>query len=177
MKATRRLERAVKDFGAIAVHLMPATTGLPANHQSYYPVYAKAAELGVPVKINTGFPGPSTKMGELQRTENLDEICVAFPELTVCATHVGHPWHLATVAMLQKHANFRLITAGFAPKHVPEEIWRAANTSAGHKVMWSSDFPVLPMDRTANEGWDVPLKEEVRRKYLRDNALETFKFD
>ena len=175
MKAVRRLEQAVKDFGCVAAHLMPATTGLAANHQSYYPVYAKATELDIPVKINVGFPGPSTRMGWTQRTLALDEICVAFPDLIVVATHVGHPWHLETVAMLQKHANFRLITSGFAPRHVPEEIWRAANTRAGHKVMWSSDFPVLPMDRCANEGWELPLKDDVRRGYLRDNALETFK--
>jgi len=79
------------------------------------------------------------------------------------------------VAMLQKHSNFRLITAGFAPKHVPEEIWRVANTRAQNKVMWSSDFPVLPMDRCAREGWEAPLREHVQRMYLRDNALETFK--
>ena len=175
MNAVRRLEQAVKDIGCIAAHLMPSRTGLPANHKSYYPVYAKASELEIPVKINTGVPGGSTRMGYTQYTGNLDEICVAFPDLTVIATHVGHPWHLETVAMLQKHANFRLITAGFAPKHVPEEIWRAANTRAQHKVIWSSDFPVLPMDRCADEGWEVPLKDDVRRRYLRENALETFK--
>ncbi len=175
MKAVHRLEQAVRDFGCIAAHLMPATTGLPANHRSYYPVYAKATELGIPVKINCGFPGPSDRMAYTQRTLNLDEICVAFPDLIVVATHVGHPWHLETVAMLQKHANFRLITAGFAPKHIPEEIWRVTNTRAQNKVMWSSDFPVLPMDRCAREGWEAPLRDHVQRMYLRDNALETFK--
>ena len=38
----------------------------------------------------------------------------------------GHPqrppWHLRTVALLQKHANFRLMTSGFVPKYVPQEI-------------------------------------------------------
>ena len=177
MKAVRRLERAVKDFGCIACHFMPARVKLPANHPSYYPLYAKAVELGIPVRLNIGVPGSSALRGQPQMALPLDEVCVAFPELTVVSTHVGHPWHLETVAMLQKHANFRLITSGFAPKHVPAEIWRAANTRAAHKVMWSSDFPVLPMDRTANEAWDVPLKDDVKRRYLRDNALETFKLD
>jgi len=175
MKAVTRLEQAVRDFNCVSVHLMPAMTGLVANHRSYYPVYAKASELGIPVRINCGFPGPSTKMGYTQRTLNLDEICVAFPDLIVVATHVGHPWHLETVAMLQKHSNFRLITSGFAPKHVPQEIWDVANKRAPNKVMWSSDWPVLPMDRCAREGWELPLRDHVRRMYLRDNALETFK--
>ncbi len=43
--------------------------------------------------------------------------------------------------------------------------------------MWASDYPLLPMDRTAREGWEVPLKEEVKRRYLRDNAIEVFKLN
>ena len=175
MNAVRRLARSVKEFGFVSAHIIPGTTGLPPDHACYFPIYAKCIELGIPIKINMGLPGGSSIQAWTQQTMCLDEVSVAFPELIVVMTHVSHPWHLETVAMLQKHANFRLITSAFAPKHVPEEIWRAANTRAGHKVMWSSDFPVLPMDRCAREGWEVPLKDEVKRRYLRENALETFK--
>ena len=41
--------------------------------------------------------------------------------------------------------------------------------------MWSSDYPLLPMQRCAREGWEVPLKDEVKRRYLRENTLEVFK--
>ena len=67
------------------------------------------------------------------------------------------------------------MTGGWAPKYVPAEIWQAANTRAGHKVMWGSDYPLLPMQRAADEGRAVPLTEEARRGYLRDNALAVFK--
>jgi predicted TIM-barrel fold metal-dependent hydrolase len=174
MTSVRRVEKAVREYGFNHIWMMPALVGLPANHRVYYPIYAKCAELGVPVKINAGFPGP-LRFGTLQRTINLDEVCIAFPELTVVACHVGHPWHLETVAMLQKHANFYLVTSGFAPKHVPKEIFDVANRRVPHKLMWSSDYPVLPMERCAREGWEVPLKDEVKRRYLRENAIEVFK--
>jgi predicted TIM-barrel fold metal-dependent hydrolase len=58
---------------------------------------------------------------------------------------------------------------------VPEAIWRVANTRAGNKVLWSSDYPILPMQRCAKEGWEVPLKDNVLERYLRTNAIETFK--
>ena len=90
---------------------------------------------------------------------------------------MGHPWHLETVALLQKFPNFYMITSGFAPKHVPQELWQFANSRGAHKVLWSSDYPILPMQRCATEGHAVPLKEEVKRRYLRDNAIEVFKLD
>lgn len=174
MQAVRQLERAVRDFGFKACHLMPSVTGLPPTHACYYPIYMKCVELGIPLKINVGVPGP-LRPAEPQRTYYLDEVCVAFPELTVVGTHVGHPWHMESVALLQKHANFYMITSGFAPKHVPQEIWDVANKRVPHKVMWSSDYPILPMQRCAQEGWEAPLRDHVRQKYLRDNALEVFK--
>src|SRR5262249_51712785 len=122
MAAVRRLERAVRDYGFNHAWIMPSMVGLPPDHKVYYPIYAKCAELGVAIKINVGMPGPVTRAVN-QRSICLDEVCIAFPELTVVAAHVGHPWHLEVVAMLQKHANFYLITSGFAPKHVPQEIW------------------------------------------------------
>jgi hypothetical protein len=34
----------------------------------------------------------------------------------------------------------------------------------------------MSVERCMREGWDVPLKEEAKRRYLRDNALEVFRF-
>lgn len=175
MTSVRRLEMAVRDYGMSSCWMMPALVGLPPNHAVYFPIYAKCVELGIPVKINVGAPGP-LRFGETQRPFHLDEVLIAFPELTVVGTHVGHPWQMETVALLQKHANFYLITSGFAPKHVPEEIWRFVNTRGAHKVLWSSDYPILPMERCSREGWELPLKnEDTRRRYLRENAVEVFK--
>jgi hypothetical protein len=174
MKAVRQLERAVSNFEMRSCWIMPALVGLPPNHASYFPIYAKCVELGIPIRINVGVPGPLLPASS-QQPIHLDEVLLAFPELTVVGTHVGHPWHLETVALLQKHANFYLMTAGWAPKHVPQEIWQFANSRGATKVMWASDFPLLTMQRCAKEGWDVPLKDDVKRRYLRDNALTVFK--
>ena len=170
----RWLEASVREYGFVTAHIMPSSVGLPPNHAFYYPFYVKCVELGIPIRINVGFPGPM-RPAEPQRPVYLDEICLNFPELLVVGSHVGHPWHLEVVALLQKHPNFRLMTGGFAPKYVPDEIWQVANTRASHKVMWGSDYPLLPLERAAAEGREVPLKDEARRRYLRDNALEVFK--
>jgi uncharacterized protein len=176
MKAVRRLERAVKEFGFRSAWIMPSLVGLPPNHACYFPIYAKCVELGIPIKINVGVPGPM-RPALPQHPLALDEVLLAFPELMVAGCHLGHPWQLEVVALLQKHPNFYLITSAWAPKYVPAELWHLANTRGRDKLMWASDFPLLTMQRCAREGWEAPLKEEARRGYLRDNALRVFKFD
>jgi predicted TIM-barrel fold metal-dependent hydrolase len=176
MGAVRRLEKAVREYGFSGAYIMPSMIGLPPNHACYFPVYAKCVELGLPIKINVGVPGP-LRPAALQHPMLLDEVLLAFPELTVVGVHLGHPWQREVVALLQKYPNFYLATSAWSPKYVPQEIWDFANTSRGiNKVMWATDYPLLSVERCVREGWEVPLKDEAKRRYLRDNALEVFKF-
>jgi predicted TIM-barrel fold metal-dependent hydrolase len=133
-------------------------------------------ELGIPLTITIGMPGP-LRPAMTQHPMALDEVLLAFPELTVVGSHIGHPWHLEVVALLQKHPSFYVDTSAWAPTHVPAEIWHLANTRGRDKIMWASDYPLLTMQRCAKEGWEAPLNEEARRGYLRDNALRVFRFD
>jgi uncharacterized protein len=176
MKTVRWLERAVKDYGFRSCWIMPSLVGLPPNHACYFPVYAKCVELGVPIKINVGIPGP-LRPALLQEPMALDEVLLAFPELTLVGCHLGHPWQSEIVGLLQKHRNFYLITSAWAPKHIPAELWQFANKRGADKLMWASDHPLLSLDRCAREGWEVPLNDNPKRGYLRDNVLRVFNFD
>jgi predicted TIM-barrel fold metal-dependent hydrolase len=176
MDAVRMVEIAVKEYDFRAVRVFPAYVNMAATDPLCYPIYTKCIELDVPVVINCGFPGP-IRFARLQRTINLDDICVTFPELMVVATHVGHPWHLETLALLQKHQNFRLMTSGFVPKYIPDEIIYTMNTRAQHKVMFSADYAVNDFQHCVDEALNLPLREGVLRRYMRENALETFRID
>ena len=57
MAAVRRLETSVKEYGMVTAHIVPSGVGLPPSDALYYPLYAKCVELGVPIRINVGFPG------------------------------------------------------------------------------------------------------------------------
>ncbi len=140
------------------------------------PSIPSASRLNIPVVINIGFPGP-LRYAKYQRPLDLDDVCITFPELTVVATHIGHPWHLETVALLQKHANFRLMTSGFVPKYVPQEIIHTLNTRAQHKVMFSADYPIQDFQRCVDEALKLPLRPGILRRYMRENALETFRME
>jgi uncharacterized protein len=176
MDAVRMVEIAVKEYDFRAVRMMGAVTNCRPNDALCFPIYTKCIELGIPIVINIGFPGP-LRYAKYQRPLDLDDVCVTFPELMVVATHNGHPWHLETVALLQKHANFRLMTSGFVPKYVPQEIIYTLNTRAQHKVMFSADYPIQDFQRCVDEALKLPLRPGILRRYMRENALETFRME
>jgi hypothetical protein len=62
----------------------------PLNDKLYYPVYALCAELGLPVSINVGIPGPQVHSA-CQHPERLEDVLIDFKGLTVIGAHMGTP--------------------------------------------------------------------------------------
>src|SRR5437588_743893 len=62
--AVRELDRAVTDHGIVAAHFFPSGKNPPVAIDSplAYLVYAKCVELGIPVFVQGGVPGPRVGM-------------------------------------------------------------------------------------------------------------------
>ncbi len=52
------VEIAVKEYDFRAVRMMGAVTNCRPNDALCFPIYTKCIELGIPIVINIGFPGP-----------------------------------------------------------------------------------------------------------------------
>ena len=57
---------------------------------------------------------------------------------------------------------------------MPEAILEVLRRRNKTKVMWSSDYPILPFDRTIIEGRAIELPEDSRTNFLGANALAVF---
>ena len=77
--------------GLCGVHITPSPWGIRPNDRWFYPAYAKCAELGLPVYAYVGAPGPLWPM-DLNNPTHLDDVALAFPDLTIVAHHIGDPW-------------------------------------------------------------------------------------
>jgi uncharacterized protein len=177
MQGVRDLERAVTELGVKAATAFPAglTPQVPIDDKRFYPIYAKCVELGIPICITTGVPGPRVPMA-CQRTELLDEVCWFFPELTVVMRHGAEPWDDLAVKLMLKWPNLHYSTSAFAPRYYPRSIIDYANTRGAEKVMYAGYFPMgLSLERIFAELPAVPLKDDVWPKFLRDNAARVFK--
>ncbi len=178
MEGVRALEHAVREYGFIGAHTYPHWFELPPDHARYYPFYAKCVELDIPIQMQVGqsmvydasYPRRSTG-----RPITLDAVACDFPELKIVGIHAGIPWTDEMIAMAWKHANIYIGCDAHRPAYWPEAFIKYMNSYGQDKVIFGTDFPVLPIERTRADFDAIALKPEVRRKVLRDNALRLYK--
>ncbi len=179
MEAVRELGRAHDELGLKAATAVPAGMNpqVPINDKKFFPVYAKCVELDIPICVCTGVPGPRLPMA-CQKTELIDEVCWFFPELKFVMRHGAEPWDELAVKLMLKWPNLYYSTSAFAPRYYPESVVHYANTRGADKVMYAGYFPMgLSLERIFAELPNVPFKDDVWPKFLRENAVRVFGLD
>ena len=142
-----------------------------------YPVYAKCVELGTPIFACAGVPGPRFPMWP-QKVEWIDQVMYDFPELVFVTRHGCEPWEDLAVKLMLKWPNLYYSTSAFAPKYYPEAIVKYANTRGADRVIYAGYFPMgLSLERIMTDMPNVPFKDEVWPKFLRENARKVLKLD
>jgi predicted TIM-barrel fold metal-dependent hydrolase len=177
MDAIRDIVRARDELGIVGVALFPVgyVPPVPINDKRMYPIYVKCIELDIAVFCTSGVPGPRLPF-EAQYTGLVDEVCWFFPELRLVLRHGCEPWTDLAVKLLLKWPNLYYSTSAFAPKHYPREIVDFANTRGADKVIYAGYYPLgLTLERIFRELEDVPFKDHVWPKFLRENALRALK--
>ncbi len=173
MEGVRDLVAAHETLGIKAASAFPAglCPQVPINDKKFYPIYAKCVELDIPIFVCAGVPGPRVPMG-VQDVALLDEVCWFFPELKVVTRHGCEPWTDLAVKLMLKWPNLYYSTSAFAPRHYPKAIIDYANTRGADKVMYAGYFPMgLTLERIFTELRDVPFRDSVWPKFLRENAI------
>lgn len=177
MEAVRLITRAVEEFGAIAASFFPCGANVAIDDKRAYPIYAKCAELDIPIFINAGVPGPRMPY-KPQYVGLLDEVCWFFPDLRIVMRHGAEPWTDLAVKLLLKWPNLYYSTSAFAPRYFPKDIIEFANKRGADKVLYAGYYPSgLSLERSFAELPDVPLKDEVWPKFLRENARKVLKLE
>jgi predicted TIM-barrel fold metal-dependent hydrolase len=179
MDEVRRIRQAKKDHDIKALTYFPSASNpqVAINEKEMYPIYATAIDLDIPIIVNVGVPGPRIPL-RCQKVELVDEVCWFFPELKFVMRHGGEPWEELAVKLMLKYPNLYYCTSAFAPKHYPKAIINYANSRGADKIMYAGYFPAgLSLERIFTELENVPFKDEVWPKFLRENAARVFKLD
>lgn len=172
----RELEATARDLPVTYAVIGPSFWGdgvYPPSDAVYYPLYTKCAEIGLPLCMNTGIPGPPIP-GEVQNPIHLDTVCVRFPELKLCMIHGADPWWDVAIRMLIRFPNLRLMTSAWSPKRLPDSLLHFMRTRGQNKVIFASDWPVLTHRRIVPEALALDLPGTALDNFLFGNAEEFF---
>jgi uncharacterized protein len=176
LKGVRHLEKAVKEYGFVGIHIHPHGFDLGPEHANYYPYYAKCVELGIPAMISMGHTLGYMPI-ENGRPARLDRVALYFPELTIICTHTGWPWVEEAIAIASKHPNVYLGTSAYMPKYWKKEMVHFINSWGQDKVLWGSDFPLINHDVALGQLDALELRPAAKEKLLYGNAMKVFKYD
>jgi len=175
MPELRRVIEYYDRYGVRCLRMPPFRYEKPPTDRIYWPFYAKAIELDIPVSMNIGMPGPR-RPGWVQNPIYHDEVAFHWPELRIIMTHVGQPWIDEMISTITHWDNIYLATTSVAPKYWGDAVVQFINTRGRDKVMFGTEFPTIPWQRALSEIAELPIRDEVRPLFLRENAKKVYKW-
>ena len=176
MAEIRRVVRYHEEFGVRCLRIPPFRYTLPPTDRVYWPFYVKAIELGIPVSMNAGMPGPR-RPGWVQNPIHYDEVAFHFPELTLIMTHCGQPWTDEAIATINHWDNVYMCCCAVAPRYWPEQFVHFINTRGRNKMMFGTEYPTIHWQRGREEIAALPLRDEVKPLFFADNARAAYRWD
>jgi uncharacterized protein len=170
------VDRSVKELGYKAVSLGPWTHHLCTDDLSYFPIYARCQDLGVPVVIHCSVSFDRNALLDREHPRRLDAIAATFPNLKIVATHGGWPWVNELVAVAWRHPTVYIEISAIRPKHLAtpgsgyETLLQFGNTLLKDRVLWGSGWPAVDVATSLEEVRALPLKDEVLDMWTGLNA-------
>jgi uncharacterized protein len=174
--ALREMRRAREDLGLAGYKFHPSMQAFRPDDGRWSDLFERAADYRAPCLFHTGTSGigagtPGGQGIELAyaRPIHLDAVAARYPELPVVMAHFGWPWHLEAVAIALHKANVYLELSGWAPRYVPDEVVREAESRLGERILFGSDAPFFEAGKVL-AGWEQRLSPDAYQRVTRDNA-------
>ena len=178
MDAVREIRRSY-DLGLRGVAVRPFMFQIPPTHAKMYPIYSTCVELDIPIWFHLSI-NFSTNSMEVERPIYLDIVCQDFPELKIIAGHGGWPWVNEMVAVAWRNPNMYIDIASYVPKYLGmkgtgwEPLINLGNSILQDRILFGSTWLFMGMSikQLADGVMELPLKEEVKKKWLYRNAAK-----
>ena len=184
-QAVKKLETSIRKKGLKAVYASPYRWGIKANDPRFYPCYAKALELDIPVFIYTAMNYRTDYPMDIGRPLHLDRVAMDFPELRIVASCGGWPWVPELIGVTRRHQNVYIDTSSHRPKYLVtpgsgfEMLMQFGNTLLQDRIVFASGAGDLglPIGQIVKEMQALPLKAEVKEKWLYKNAQQLLRMN
>lgn len=178
-EARRLIEKGARGF-----KFHPNLQAFFPNDRLAYPLYEVIAAAGLPALFHTGHSGMGSGMpgggGIRLKYSNpmcVDDVAVDFPGMPIVLAHPSFPWQEEAISVAMHKAEVYIDLSGWSPKLFPPVLIQYANTVLQDKVLFGSDFPVITPDRWLRDFEQIEIRDAVRPKILRDNAVRLLGLD
>ena len=170
----RRLRELAQHPAMVLARVTPLVEQYDLNHRLYYPVYAAAAEIGIPMSINIGIPGPQVR-SRCQDPVLLEDVLIDFPSLTIIGAHMGHPYEALLIQYMLKWPQLHLMTSAYLATYMDPALVTFMDSSRGRgRLLFASDHPVIPAKKAIDAARALPLSDEGMALYLGGAAARIF---
>lgn len=176
----RVLER-IGDLAALGARgwkFHPSLQDFDPADARHRPLWGALEDLGLPVIVHTGQTGIGAGMPGgrgirlgLSNPMLLDDVAAAFPALPIVLAHPSVPWQDEAISVATHKANVWIDLSGWSPKYFPDQLVRQMNSLLQDKVLFGTDYPLLHPDRWLADFETLRLRDGVREKILKDNAV------
>lgn len=162
----RRLRELAEHPSFVMARVTPLVEQYDLNHRLYYPVYATCAELGLPMSINVGIPGPQVR-SRCQDPVLLEDVLIDFPTLTVIGAHMGHPYEALLIQYMLKWPQLHLMTSAYLATYMDDAMVKFMDSSRGRgRLLFASDHPVIPAKKALDAARALPLSDDGMAEFL-----------
>ena len=172
--ALRELKRSVRDLGMRGLKVHGSANSVYLNDRRLMiPLYDYCQEAGIPVLAHTGTTGLGDTEIRYSKTELVDEVCSAFPDLKVVMAHFGWPWPEVAVAIALRHPNVFIDVSGWKPRYVPPGVMPYINGILQDRFLFGTDYPMIRQKEWMDDfrsSLKPRLKPGVSEKLLSGNA-------
>jgi hypothetical protein len=176
--ALKRARVLFEDYGVRGFKFHPTVQGWNPADETYFPLFELIEQMEVPIIVHTGptgvgagLPGGHGLRLSYSNPILLDDLAATFPALQIVMAHPSVPWQDEALAVATHKANTWIDLSGWSPKYFPENLVRQSNSLLQNKVLFGSDFPLITPERWMADFEALSLKDEVRPKILKNNAV------
>jgi predicted TIM-barrel fold metal-dependent hydrolase len=175
----REARRLINDYGVKGFKFHPPMQNYNPSDPMAWPIYEVIAEHKMPAIFHTGHSGMGTGMpggGGIRLKYGqpilVDDVAVDFPDMKIILAHPSWPWTDEALSMALHKPNVFIDLSGWSPKYFPPQIVRYANTQLGHKLLFGSDFPLIPPEKWIAAFDQAGFKPELREPILKGTAIK-----
>ena len=137
------MHSAFDDLKLRGLKLAPIYQNYHPMDERMRPVYEYCQKRNLPILIHQGATFPRRAPLKYALPIQIEDVALAYPDLTIVIAHLGHPWVEETIVLIRKQPNVYADISAlyYRPWQFYNSLLSAVEYGVAHKLLFGSDFP------------------------------------